>query len=151
MIQGTRTLAVAESCTGGLLSSLLTAIPGSSHYFLGGAVTYSNSLKMGMLGVPSELLEKFGAVSRECAEAMVTGVAQVTDAQWSIALTGIAGPSGGTDLKPVGLVYCGMKDARTQKVWVDEWRLRGDRERIQKTAAFMALQMLRLRILELEK
>jgi len=98
-------LAVAESCTGGLLGGSLTAIPGSSEVFVGGVITYSNSLKSRLLGVPAQTLELKGAVSEETAFAMARGVRTITGADCGISVTGVAGPSGGTDEKPVGTVW----------------------------------------------
>ena len=100
-----QTLAVAESCTGGGLGAELTAVPGSSDVLLGGVIAYSNAIKNKVLGVPEALLEQFGAVSDPVAEAMAEGVRRLTDSDWSLAITGIAGPGGGTESKPVGLVH----------------------------------------------
>ena len=102
------TLATAESCTGGLIAHLLTAIPGISAYFLGGAVTYSNASKTELLGVPSERIAANGAVSPEVAAAMAEGVRRRLGATIGISTTGVAGPGGGTAEKPVGLVYLGL-------------------------------------------
>jgi nicotinamide-nucleotide amidase len=102
------TLAVAESCTGGLIAQRLTAIPGVSEVFLGGVVSYANSAKRDLLGVPAELLESVGAVSAEVAEAMASGVRQRFGSTLGLSVTGIAGPGGGTAEKPVGLVYLGL-------------------------------------------
>lgn len=99
------TLASAESCTGGLIGAELTSVPGASEVYLGGVVSYSNSVKEHLLRVPLQILESVGAVSKESALAMANGVCQVTGAQAGIAVTGIAGPGGGTNEKPVGLVY----------------------------------------------
>ncbi|NIA23530.1 MAG: nicotinamide-nucleotide amidohydrolase family protein, partial [Proteobacteria bacterium] len=101
------TLAIAESLTGGLIGKNLTNVPGSSHYFLGGAVTYSNYSKIKLLGVGENLIERYGAVSKETCEDMLQGVREIFNSDCSIAVTGIAGPSGGTEKKPVGLVYIG--------------------------------------------
>lgn len=98
-------LATAESCTGGLIAALLTEIPGSSDVFERGFVTYSNDAKIEMIGVPSSLIADFGAVSPEVAAAMAYGALQHSRADIAVAVTGVAGPGGGTDLKPVGLVY----------------------------------------------
>jgi nicotinamide-nucleotide amidase len=106
-----KTIAVAESCTGGLVLEKLTRISGSSAYVLGGAVSYSNSAKTALLGVPAALIEKHGAVSPEVAEAMADGVRRVTGADIGLSITGIAGPTGGTAEKPVGLIYTGYADA----------------------------------------
>lgn len=99
------TIAVAESCTGGLIGASLTALSGSSRYFLGGVIAYSNGLKSQMLNVPDTLLESEGAVSEAVAEAMAKGVAVVTGADCGISVTGVAGPTGGTAEKPVGTVW----------------------------------------------
>lgn len=100
-----QTLSVAESCTGGKVASSLTAMAGASAYFLGSVTSYANSVKTGVLGVPAKIIETHGAVSRECAEAMATGVLNLTGSDFSLATTGIAGPDGGTPEKPVGTVW----------------------------------------------
>ena len=100
-----QTLATAESCTGGLVGAALTSLPGSSAWYLGGIVAYSNSLKTRLLGVPAETLAAHGAVSAETAHAMAEGARRQTAADFAVSLTGIAGPDGGTPEKPVGLVY----------------------------------------------
>ena len=100
-----KTVSAAESCTGGLISSLFTSIPGSSEYYLGSVTSYSNSVKTGVLGVPSEILEKYGAVSEECVRKMAEGVRSITGSDFSVATSGIAGPGGGSESKPVGLVW----------------------------------------------
>ena len=105
------TLAVAESCTGGMIAQQITAIPGVSSCFLGGVVSYANAAKVGLLGVPAELIESHGAVSGEVAEAMARGVRERFGADVGVSVTGIAGPSGGTPEKPVGLVYLGLATA----------------------------------------
>lgn len=102
------TLATAESCTGGLIGGRITSVSGSSDVYLGGAVTYSNELKMKMLGVKKETLDKFGAVSRETAAEMAEGIRRESGADIAVSVTGIAGPGGGTETKPVGLVYIGV-------------------------------------------
>lgn len=102
------TLATAESCTGGLIGGRITSISGSSDVYLGGAVTYSNDLKMQILGVKRETLDKFGAVSRETAAEMAEGIRRVSGSDIAVSVTGIAGPGGGTETKPVGLVYIGV-------------------------------------------
>lgn len=102
------TISIAESCTGGKLSSMLTEIPGISKVFLEGVVTYSNEAKMRTLGVKQDTLDKYGAVSEECAKEMAEGIAEYTGSKVSISTTGIAGPDGGTEDKPVGLVYIGL-------------------------------------------
>ncbi len=135
------TVAVAESCTGGLVSRRLIRVPGSSAYFLEGFVTYSNKAKTARLGVPAEMIESFGAVSPETAEAMARGVRDAAGADYGLAVTGIAGPSGGTAAKPVGLVYCAIADAAG--VRVERNLFLGDRNRVQDQAAQKILDMLR--------
>ncbi len=98
-------LATAESCTGGLLGSTITDVPGASAYYLGGVISYSNDAKINILGVKKETIERYGAVSEQCAEEMARGVAELFGADIAIATTGIAGPSGGTTQKPVGTVF----------------------------------------------
>ena len=99
----------AESCTGGLLSSSITSISGSSKVFNLGLITYSNKAKVNILKVPNKIIEKYGAVSEECCLSMVINLSKISKANISISITGIAGPNGGTKLKPVGLVYIGVK------------------------------------------
>jgi nicotinamide-nucleotide amidase len=104
MVQNCETLATAESCTGGTMAQLITSVPGASGYFLGGVVAYSNECKKNFLEVPEELLEQHGAVSEPVVEAMVAGLLERTEADWGVAVSGIAGPGGGTADKPVGTV-----------------------------------------------
>jgi nicotinamide-nucleotide amidase len=138
------TVAVAESCTGGMLGERFTTTPGSSNYFIGGFITYSNALKTQLLGVSAETLERFGAVSPETAEAMAAGALGRTGATYAIAITGIAGPDGGSDEKPVGLVYVGI--AGPDGVAVATRRFLGDRQRIRVFTVQMALDLLRRRL-----
>lgn len=105
-----QTLSVAESCTGGGLSEALTAVAGSSAYFLSGFITYTNLAKEDLLGVSSTLLDTYGAVSQEVAAAMAVGVLAKSSADYAVSITGIAGPSGGSQEKPVGLVWFGLAD-----------------------------------------
>ena len=102
-------ISFAESCTGGLLSSSITSISGSSKVFNLGLVTYSNKVKIGFLKVPKKIINKYGAVSKECCLSMVKNLNKISKANISVSITGIAGPNGGTKLKPVGLVYIGVK------------------------------------------
>ena len=102
----------AESCTGGLLSSSITSISGSSKVFNLGLVTYSNKAKMNILKVPKKIISKYGAVSKECCLSMVKNLSKISKANISISITGIAGPKGGSRLKPVGLVYIGVKKGK---------------------------------------
>lgn len=136
-----QTIAVAESCTGGMLGMHITRVPGSSSYFLGGIVCYSNEAKIKLCGVPAELLEKHGAVSAEAAEALARGVRETLHSSIGLSITGIAGPGGGTPLKPVGLVYTAISDGKRT-----ESRHRvmpGDRESIRERSAYLALSWLR--------
>jgi len=134
-------LALAESCTGGLIAGMLTAVPGASDFFERCAVTYSNRAKEDWLKVPHELLESAGAVSRECALAMAGGIRDASGADVALAVTGIAGPSGGTPQKPVGTVFMALVAEREEKV--HGFRLGGDRERIRILAAHLGLDWLR--------
>ena len=134
-------LAVAESCTGGLIGARITNIAGSSEYFERGVVTYSNASKTEMLGVPAELIGHHGAVSSEVAAAMAQGIWQAAKTDLGLSVTGIAGPDGGSEQKPVGLVYTAL--ASSQGVKTTEHRFLGDREQIRARAAQMALDMVR--------
>ncbi|HFD04606.1 MAG TPA: competence/damage-inducible protein A [Firmicutes bacterium] len=142
------TLAVAESLTGGLIGKKLTDIPGSSLYFLGGAVTYSNYAKMKILGVREESIKRFGAVSKETCEDMLKGVREVFNSDCSIAVTGIAGPSGGTDKKPVGLVYIG--GSMFDKFVIKRYTFPGNRDMIRERTCNYSLFLL-LKLLESNK
>lgn len=139
------TLAVAESCTGGLMSQRLTSISGSSRSFLGGAIVYSNDLKTEFADVPRTLIDDYGAVSSEVAEAMADGIRERVGATFGCGITGIAGPGGGTEEKPVGLVYIAVSDEKHTDVL--EKRFSGDRERIREWAAQQALDMVRRRLM----
>jgi nicotinamide-nucleotide amidase len=139
------TVAVAESCTGGLLGKRLTDLPGSSDYFLGGVTAYDNRVKIEVLGVPAGLLAQFGAVSEETAAAMAEGASRLMGADCALSTTGIAGPDGGSDEKPVGLVYVGsVVDGVTV---VERLMLWGRRDQIRERAAYSALDLLRRRLL----
>ncbi len=135
------TLAVAESCTGGLVAHRITQVPGSSEYFLGGVVSYSNESKERELGVPGEVIRVHGAVSAECASAMAEGVRLRFGSTFGISTTGIAGPAGGTPEKPVGTVFIAL-DAETHKE-VKGYRFFGDRDQIKLMASEVALDRLR--------
>ena len=138
------TLAVAESCTGGMIAQRITSVPGSSRSFLGGAIAYSNELKTAFAGVPPELIARQGAVSADVAEALAYGIRRYTGATLGLGVTGIAGPTGGTEAKPVGLVYIGLSDA--QKTESIERTFRGDRDRIRQWATQQALDLVRRRL-----
>jgi len=139
------TLAVAESCTGGLLSQRITSISGSSRSFLGGAVVYSNELKTDFAGVPAQLIETHGAVSAEVAEAMAQGIRRRVGSTIGVGVTGIAGPGGGTEEKPVGLVYIAVSYGN--KTESRECNFRGDRDRIRLWASQQALDMVRRKLM----
>jgi nicotinamide-nucleotide amidase len=134
------TLAVAESCTGGMLGSMLTSVAGSSEYLLFDAVVYSNASKTNVLGVNDDTLRAFGAVSHEVAVDMVRGVLRVSGADLGVSVTGIAGPGGGTDDKPVGTVWIGVGN-RSGNVYARRFLFRGDRERVRVMSAYTALHM----------
>jgi nicotinamide-nucleotide amidase len=139
------TLAVAESCTGGLLAERITSVSGSSRYFVGGAVVYSNQWKTAFADVPAELIEKHGAVSREVASALAEGIRRRSGATLGLSVTGVAGPTGGTDAKPVGLVFHALaSDAGTEVV---ERRFPGDRKHIRRFASQQALDMVRRKLM----
>ena len=135
------TVAVAESCTGGLVSARLVDVPGASKVFLEGQVTYSNEAKIRRLGVSPETLSRFGAVSAETAREMAEGLRKASGADIAVSTTGIAGPDGGTAEKPVGLVYVGCATAKG--VTAEELRLSGDRAGIRSRAADRALHAVR--------
>ena len=136
-----KTLAVAESCTSGILGMLITRVPGSSDYFRGGALCYSNDAKMILCGVTAETLEKYGAVSAEAAGALARGVRSALSSDLGISITGISGPGGGSAEKPVGLTYFGLSNGvHTETI---HRIIPGDRESIRERAAHFALSMLR--------
>ncbi|MGB8063818.1 MAG: competence/damage-inducible protein A [Candidatus Sulfotelmatobacter sp.] len=135
------TVAVAESCTGGLLAERITSISGSSRYFLGGAVVYSNQLKTELAGVPADMILRHGAVSREVAAALAEGIRYRCESTLGVGITGVAGPGGGTADKPVGLVFHAIaSDSGTEVI---QRNFPGDRKRIRRFASTMALDMLR--------
>ena len=140
-----KTISCAESCTGGTISQLLTSVPGSSAYFLGGVTSYANSVKQGVLGVPEDIIMKHGAVSSECVAAMAEGVRKLTGSDYAVSTSGIAGPGGGTEEKPVGTVWvavCSDNGTETFKV-----QYNGDRKRnIERFSAF-TLDKLRIRLI----
>jgi nicotinamide-nucleotide amidase len=138
------TLAAAESCTGGLLAGRITDIPGSSEYFLEGAVTYSNEAKTRILGVPKKMIEDHGAVSEEVATAMASGIRELAGSTFGIGITGIAGPGGGSAEKPVGLVYIALAD--DGRASAKRFIFPGDRQFIRTLSVNAALDLLRRRI-----
>ena len=139
------TLAVAESCTGGLLAERITSLGGSSRYFLGGAVVYSNELKTQFANVPKALINQHGAVSREVAAAMAEGIRKRCLSSYGVGITGVAGPGGGTEQKPVGLVYIAL--AGEEGTQVVERNFPGDRKRVRQFATEQALEMIRRALL----
>ena len=139
------TLAVAESCTGGMLAERITSVSGSSRYFLGGAVVYSNNLKTEFAGVPAEMIDRHGAVSREVAAALAEGIRYRCESTLGVGVTGVAGPTGGTPDKPVGLVFHAVaSDSGTE---VAQRNFPGDRKRIRRFASTMALDMVRKKLM----
>ena len=132
------TLSVAESCTGGMIGAAVTSAAGSSAYFLGGVVSYANAAKRRLLGVPASILKSKGAVSAEAALAMALGARRLFSSDCAVSTTGIAGPSGGTKKKPVGLVYIGI--AAGKKVRSYKYVFRGNRETIRRQAVEKALE-----------
>ena len=139
-----KTLSTAESCTGGMISSLITSVPGSSEYFLGSVTSYANSVKENVLGVPSKIIEEYGAVSSECVSAMAEGVRRLTGSDYSVATSGIAGPGGGSDQKPVGTVWIGISSHMGTETF--SLRFNSDRKRNIERFSSSALHILLKRI-----
>jgi nicotinamide-nucleotide amidase len=135
------TVSLAESCSGGLIAKRITDIPGSSRYFCEGAVTYSNAAKTRLLGVPAELLISCGAVSSECASAMAKGIRLASGSDLGLAVTGIAGPDGGTEEKPVGTVFISL--AAPDCCWTKRFQFSGSRDEVRVMTAWTALDWLR--------
>jgi len=135
------TAGTAESCTGGMVGARLTQVPGSSSWFRGGVVAYSNAVKQSVLGVPAAMIDAHGAVSEPVAQVMAEGALSALDCDWAVGITGVAGPGGGTADKPVGLVYVAV--AGPSGAFVRELRLHGDRERVRMRASTIALHLLR--------
>ena len=140
-----KTVSAAESCTGGTISALLTSVPGSSDYYLGSVTSYANSVKTGVLGVDPEIIQKFGAVSSECVAQMAEGVRKLTGSDFSVATSGIAGPGGGSEEKPVGLVWIGV----SSQLGTETLKLtfKGDRKRNMERFAASALDTLRRKLI----
>ena len=136
-----KTLSAAESCTGGTISALLTSVPGSSAYYLGSVTSYANEIKMNVLGVPEEIIMMHGAVSSECVAAMAEGVRRLTGSDYSVATSGIAGPGGGSEEKPVGLVWIGVSSEKGTETF--RMVFRNDRKRNIERFASSALNILR--------
>ena len=140
------TLSLAESCTGGLIAKRITDIPGSSRYFGEGVVTYSNEAKMRLLGVSAVLLNSCGAVSSECAAAMATGVRRASGSDIGLAVTGIAGPDGGSEDKPVGTVFISL--SAPEECLTKRFQFSGGRDEIRAITAWTALDWLRRYLLK---
>ena len=134
-------LAIAESCTGGMLSSTITSVSGSSKIFTMGLVTYSNESKTSILKVPKKIIQKHGAVSIQCCLSMVNNLSKISKSKVCVSITGIAGPSGGTKQKPVGLVYIGVKNGKKVIVSKSQFKNKG-RSSIQKAAVKKSLELL---------
>jgi PncC family amidohydrolase len=134
------TIALAESCTGGLVAETITEVPGSSSYFLGGVVSYADSSKIALLGVPEATLDAHGAVSAQVAMAMATGALARFDSSLAVSVTGVAGPDGGSEAKPIGLTYVGLADAAGADV--RRFSFAGDRAENRVLAAEDALRWL---------
>lgn len=143
-----KTLSVAESCTGGLIGERLTDVAGSSDYFREGVIAYHNDAKIRVLGVPKQMIEKYGAVSREVCEAMAKGMREFAETDYALSVTGIAGPTGGTKDKPVGTVFVGYADR--EKVKSIKLKLPGDRNLIRWRSSQAALELLRRNLLKEE-
>jgi nicotinamide-nucleotide amidase len=139
------TLATAESCTGGMLAERITSVPGSSRYFLGGAVVYDNSLKSGLADVPPLLIAEHGAVSSQVAAALAEGIRTKCKSSFGVGITGIAGPGGGSEEKPVGLVFHALADGTNTEVV--ERKFFGDRDRVRQWATQQALDMVRRKLM----
>ena len=134
-------LAIAESCTGGMLSSVITSIGGASKVFSMGLVTYSNQAKMSILKVPKKIIQKHGAVSIQCCMSMVNNLSKISKSKICVSITGIAGPKGGTKQKPVGLVYIGVKNGKKIVVSKNQFKNKG-RNAIQKATVKKALSLI---------
>ena len=138
-------LAIAESCTGGMLSSAITSVSGSSKVFTMSLITYSNQSKINLLKVPKRVIQKYGAVSTQCCLSMTNNLSKISKAEVCVSITGIAGPKGGSKLKPVGLVYIGIKDGKKTLINKYNFKNRG-RNFIQKQAVKKTLRLLQDRL-----
>ena len=138
-------LAIAESCTGGMLSSTITSVSGSSKVFTMGLITYSNQSKINLLKVPKRVIQKYGAVSTQCCLSMTNNLSKISKAEVCVSITGIAGPKGGSKLKPVGLVYIGIKDGKKTLINKYNFKNRG-RNFIQKQAVKKTIRLLQDRL-----
>ena len=147
LLKRKETIAVAESCTGGGIGSKITKIPGSSNIFRGGIIAYDNLIKQEMLDVPEEIINTFGAVSKQVVQSMAKGVQKKFKVHWALSVSGIAGPTGGTKLKPVGLVNFCIIGPKTLITWEEKFGSNKTSEDIQKLSVLNALDRLRLTIL----
>jgi nicotinamide-nucleotide amidase len=134
------TVTFAESCTGGRIAAAFTAISGASNILNGSCVTYSNEIKHQWLGVENEILERYGAVSEACVLQMLDGIMKMADADYAIAVSGIAGPTGGTALKPVGTVYIGIQTPQKKEIY--HCLFKGNREEVQEQSVAFAIEKL---------
>jgi len=141
-----KTISVAESCTGGLIGAKFTNVSGSSNYFINGVITYSNEAKIELLKIPKEIIEKYGAVSEQVAILMAEGVKKISNTDYGLSATGIAGPTGGTEEKPVGLVYIGL--AHENDSFAKKFVFGGDRQAVRERTAQAALNLVRLFMLK---
>lgn len=141
LIKRQKTVAIAESCTGGLCSALLTQVSGSSKYFILGVVTYSNKAKENILKIPASLIAEKGAVSKETAKLMANSIRKIASSDFGIGITGIAGPTGATPKKPVGTVFIAI-DSRDKKICY-EFIFKGNRNAIRRNAALKAIELLK--------
>ena len=141
LLQKKLKISFAESCTGGMLSSIITSIDGSSKVFNLGLITYSNKTKIDILRVPKEIITKYGAVSKECCLSMVKNLSKISKTSISVSITGIAGPGGGTKLKPVGLVYIGIKKGNKITIKKNLFKSK-NRRLIQKTSVITSLKLI---------
>jgi PncC family amidohydrolase len=141
LIKKGKTIAVAESCTGGLLSNLLTSIPGSSQYFLLGMVAYSNQSKISLLNIPAIVIKRYGAVSAQVCRLMAKNIRRIASSSYAIGISGIAGPGGGTATKPVGTVFISV--ASKNKVATKKFHFTGTRLEIKRKTAIKALSILK--------
>jgi len=134
-------LSLAESCTGGMLAQKITSVSGSSQVFIFGVVTYSNQSKIKYLKVPYKIINKYGAVSEECCSSMVNRISEISNAKLNLAITGVAGPNGGTKKKPVGLVYIGIK--KKDRVKINKYLFKSkNREYIRKNSVIKSLELI---------
>ena len=138
LVEQKQTITFAESCTGGRIAAAFTAIPGASAVLNGSCITYSNEIKHLWLGVEREVLEQYGAVSSQCVSQMLDGIQKFARSDYAIAVSGIAGPSGGTELKPVGTVYIGLKTPSSQEIF--HCNFSGSRDAVQEQATVFAIE-----------